>query len=248
MNCLVTKMKQRESLPLAVRDSLMSCFCRFLLGRDRREDRLWMRREILQMEPNPLDEFVVRNSRENYIDDKYRICRLFSLRFGVNVQFPDEDIVIDCHSPYTIYLRHKNLKFRLLLGMEGRSQTVYQLYDLRLRVSADLCPVVGTFHSLGAGQLQVCTLDAWESGKMYTIHPKRGTDYRMLVPNGYLYVYCNDECVACTSGSDPIFPYFYIPAQKENRLQISIIVAENKSKADQYYQTEVHGQWKDVIT
>lgn len=227
------------STPVPLKDTLMACFCRILFGNENREWRLWVRRQLLSMVADDV-QFVIQHQRENCVYDKHRLCQLFSQRFHINVELPDEGVQFNVGSPYTLYLRHQDsVKFVQLVSLNGIVRNMQQLYDLRkINKDGTKCRVVGTFYSAGPNRHSL-TVNNVNQERIYVIHPKAGTDYRVLVPEGkHLYVFVEEDCVACVGPGDPVNPHFYIG---QNHVILSIIVAESITRAKQYLTTELHG-------
>lgn len=231
------------SNPEPIRDTLMTCFCRILFGRSSRAQRLWLRNELLQLVPND-PNFVILHTRENCIYDRYRICQLFVQRFHITVEFPAEGLIFESpqNSPYRLYLLHQDRKFIQLLSTH-MERPMHQLYDLRMVQGDTKCPVVGRFEPVGQGMLHQITLVGHKADQVYTIHPRVGTDYSLLIPNGQnLYVFTEEECVAVVGPGDPVNPYFFVPVDEDiNRTTLNIIVCESISRANQFLQTELYG-------
>ncbi len=231
------------SSPEPVRDTLMTCFCRILMGRSSQAQRRWVRNELLQLVQND-PSFVILHARENCIYDRYRVCQLFAQRFHISVEFPAEGLVFESpqDSPYRLYLLHQDRKFVQLLPKD-MERPLYQLYDLRMVQDATKCPVVGRFEPTGQGMLHQMTLRGHKADQVYTVHPRAGTDYSLLIPKGQnLYVFAEETCVAVVGPGDPVNPYFFVPVDEEaNRTTLSIIVCESISRANQFLQTELYG-------
>lgn len=231
------------SSPEPVRDTLMTCFCRILMGHSSKTQRLWVRNEILQLAQDDPD-FVALHRNENCIYDRHRVCQLFARRFHISVEFPAEGLVLESpvDSPYRLYLLHQDQRFVQLLPTDMQ-RPHHQLYDLRAVHPDDKCPVVGRLEPVGTGMLHQITLHQHAADQMYTIHPRAGTDYAMFIPKGQnLYVFAEETCVAVVGPGDPVNPYFFVPVDQDTqRVTLSVLVCESISRARQFLQMELFG-------
>lgn len=233
----------KVSYPEPVRDTLMACFCRILFGlhREGRLYRMWVRNELLKLVRDD-DDFVLLHRRENSVYDRYRICQLFSDRFHINIEFPAEGLCFSSEYPYTLYLLfHDNKRFVQLLPVRPQHRPMHQVYDLRIVQDTQRCPVFAQFEPVGHGQLHQATIGPFSADSLlFTVHPRAGTSYELLVPRGQcLYVFADEVCTAVVGPGDPVNPYFYVEGGK--RVTLSIIVCESISRARQFLQTELHG-------
>lgn len=236
-----------DSLPYPMKDTLMACFCRFLGNPETKDERMRVRMHIvkyLSKEVQLVDgRFVVRNSRENYVEDKYLFCKGFSECFGINVNLLGEDAFFDVGSVYTIYLRHTpELKFRLVLpAARPKRPDNEMMYDLRV-CEENTCHTVGSFSPHGDHQLHQLRFIPSKPDKMYTIHPHRSMgQYIVNVPVGKtMFIYLDGKCVSTLRNGDDVHPYFFIH-QHGKHVELAILIAETKKKADQYMHMEIHG-------
>lgn len=236
-----------DSLPYPTKDTLMACFCRFLGNPETRDWRMKVRTRIidyLSKDAKLVDNrFVVRNSRENYVEDKYLFCKAFSECFGVNVNLLGEGALFDVQSIYTIHLRHTpELKFRLVIpAVRPKRFDTQMMYDLRL-CENNTCHTIGSFKPHGEHQLHLFRFIPSQPNKMYTIHPHRSVGQCIVnVPEGKtLFVYLDGRCVSVLRNGDDVHPYFFIHHHGKH-VELAILIAETKKKADQYIHMEIHG-------
>lgn len=221
-------------------DTLMACFCFFLWGHETRLKRIEMRYQLLSLCQDYA--FCLRNSQTGYVEDKMVFCALFSELYRVNVCLADDEIKCP-GARYTMQLRHYNNQFHLL-APQKMHRADRDLFELRHCIKGQ-STVVGTFKPTGNYHLHQLQLIPPGENQQYVVFPARG--YKLEIPEGlFLYVFVNGKVVTCVAWDADVHPYFFV-RHGGKRTEISILMAESKSRAEQYLCMELV-QWKDAIT
>lgn len=224
-------------------DTLMACFCYFLGNDNTRLNRISMRREILSHCQDAA--FCLRNSQPGYVEDKLVFCNIFSQLHHVDVCLVGEDTVLSrSGTRYSMHLQCNGNGFELL-APQKMDRTDRDLFQLRHCVDGEKNVVVGTFEPAGNHHLHKLNLIPPAENQQYVVFPVHG--YKLDIPKGlFLYVFVNGRVVTCVAWDADVHPYFFV-RHGGKHTEISILMAESKSRAEQYLCME-QIQWKDAIT
>ena len=219
----------------------MACFCRFIHGNTSRDKRIQMRLKLLENCPDT--GFRLRNTMPGYIEDKLVFCAAFSELYLVNVYFADiEQTLRQPGARYTLFLRHQDHQFELVVSQNMR-RADGQLFQLR-HCTGDTAKVVANFEPAGEHHLHQLRFIPEKDNQQYVVFPAHG--YKLDIPEGlFLYVFVDGNPVTCARWDADTNPYFFVPVGGK-WVEISILMAESKTRAQQYLCMEL--SWKDATT